>query len=139
MGCPTECLPVLAGIPPPNLRRVELTPKFVNKVVASKHHPLHSRISSALPHSLYPRKFFTQATAPLPTTFHPSCSTITWYTTVQHHGILDEHLELCAFPPCQIWFVTCKQTPPRIRSLPQGVVYPESSSNRSRTFQLLLI
>ena len=29
--------------------------------------------------------------------------------------------------------------PPRVRSLPQGVVYLESSSNKSRTFQLLLI
>ena len=42
----TECLPVLAGIPPPSVRKVELTSKFVNKVVASEHHPF------ALPHSL---------------------------------------------------------------------------------------
>ena len=135
-GClqptPTECLPVLAGIPPPNLHRVELTSKFVNKVVASEHHPLHPRIPST-PGNFLPRQRL------LLTTFHLSCSAITWYTTVQHHGILDEHLELCVFLPCQIWFVTCKQTFPRVRSLLQGVVYPESSSNRSRTFQLLLI
>ena len=58
-GClqptPTECLPVLAGIPPPNLRRVELTSKFVNKVVASEHHPLHSRIPST-PGNFLPRQ-----------------------------------------------------------------------------------
>ena len=56
-GClqptPKECLRVLAGIPPPNLGRVELTSKFVNKVVASEHHPLHSRIHST-PGNFYP-------------------------------------------------------------------------------------
>ena len=49
-GClqltPTKCLPVLAGIPPPSLRREELTSKFVNKVVASEHHFLLYRIPS---------------------------------------------------------------------------------------------
>ena len=86
-----------------------------------------------------PQEIFYPGNGSYPDNLSLSCSAITWYTTVQHHGILDEHLELCAFPPCRIWFVTCKQTPPRVRSLPQGVVYPESSSNRSRTFQLLLI
>ena len=58
-GClqptPTESLPVLAGTPPPNLRRVELTSKLVNKVVASEHHPLHSRIPST-PENFLPRQ-----------------------------------------------------------------------------------
>ena len=56
-GClqptPTECLPVLAGIPPPSLRRVELTSKFVNKVVAFEHHSLRSSIPST-PGSFFP-------------------------------------------------------------------------------------
>ena len=42
-GClkptPIEYLSVLAGIPPPHLRREELSHKFVNKVVAAEHHP----------------------------------------------------------------------------------------------------
>ena len=58
-GClqptPTECLPVLAGIPPPSLRRMELTSKFVNKVIASQHHSLHPRIPST-PRSSLPRQ-----------------------------------------------------------------------------------
>ena len=60
-GClqptPTKCLPVLAGILPPSLRREELTSKFVDKVVASEYYPLHSRISST-PGSFLPRQRF---------------------------------------------------------------------------------
>ena len=63
---PTECLPVLAGIPPPKLRRVKLTSKFVNKVVASEHHPLHSRIPST-PGNFLPRQWLL---SPQPFTRH---------------------------------------------------------------------
>ena len=60
-GClkatPIEYLPVLAGIPPPHLRREELTHKFVNKVVAAEHHPLHSRIlNCSLPRQRLPSR-----------------------------------------------------------------------------------
>ena len=136
-GClqptPTECIPVLAGIPPPSLCREALTSKFVNKVVASEHYPLRSRILSTTGSFLPRQRLLSRRPFP------PSCIAITWYITVQHHGILDEQLELCAFPPCRIWFVTCKQTLPRVRSPPQAVVYPESPSHRSWMFQLLFI
>ena len=54
---PIEYLPVLAGIPPPHLRREELTHKFANKVVAAEHHPLHSRIlNCSLPRQRLPSR-----------------------------------------------------------------------------------
>ena len=54
---PIKYLPVLAGIPPPHLCREELTHKFVNKVVAAEHHPLHPRIlNCSLPRQQLPSR-----------------------------------------------------------------------------------
>ena len=51
----TNMLYTTAALNTPNLRRVELTSKFVNKVVASEHHPLHPRIPST-PGNFLPRQ-----------------------------------------------------------------------------------
>ena len=76
-GClqptPTECLPVLAGIPPPCCVEWSLPPSIFTKLLL-----LNTILCN--PHSFYPRKLFTPTTAPLSTAFHPSCSAITWYT-----------------------------------------------------------
>ena len=140
-GClqptPTECLPVLVGKPPPSLRRVELTSKFVNQVVASEHHPLHSRILST-PESFLPRQ---RLHSRRPFTIHA----VLLHGTPQLN-IMESWMNNWSSARSRLveFSLSPANKIPPVSDLPRKEwstlkIHPTSSSNRSWMFQLLFI